>query len=118
GLPAVDYLFNEEATALPDLGGIQSSIEKRMRHRRALVRMLFEHWGTDRLVLCVDPGSIELIQDFRHDRSRLRLLEIDCDFTDDYLFRHARRVGLAGPNTPGVAMDHLLTTIRYDVKFE
>jgi hypothetical protein len=118
GLPAVDYLFNEEATALPDLGGIQSSIEKRMRHRRALVRMLFEHWGTDRLVLCVDPGSIELIQDFRHDRSRLRLLEIDCDFTDDYLFGHARRVGLAGPNTPGVAMDHLLTTIRYDVKFE
>ena len=41
---AVDYLFNEEATALPDLGGIQSTLEKRMRHRRALVRMLFEHW--------------------------------------------------------------------------
>jgi hypothetical protein len=118
GLPAVDYLFNEAATPLPDLGGIQSSIEKRMRHRRALVRMLFEHWGTDRLVLCVDPGSIELIQDFRHDRSRLRLLEIECDFSDEYLLGHARRVGLAGTNTPATAMDLLLTTIRYDVKFE
>ena len=117
-IPAVDYLFNEEATALPDLGGIQSSIEKRMRHRRALVRMLFEHWGTDRLILCVDPGSVELIQDFRQDRSRLRLLEIDCEFTDDYLVGHARRVGLAGAETPVAAMQRLLPTIRYDVKFE
>lgn len=118
GLPAVDYLFNEEATPLPDLGGIQSSIAKRMRHRRALVRMLFEHWGADRLVLCVDPGSIELIQDFRQDRSRMRLLEIDCAFTDDYLVGHARRVGLAGQETPVTAMERLLPTIRYDVKFE
>lgn len=118
GLPAVDYLFNEEATPLPDLGGIQSSIEKRMRHRRALVRMLFEHWQSDRLVLCVDPGSIELIQDFSSDRARLRLLEIDCEFSDDYLLGHARRVGLAGAHTPGVALDLLLPTIRYDVKFE
>ncbi len=118
GIPAVDYLFNEQATVLPDLGGIQSSIEKRMRHRRALVKMLFEHWGSDRLILCIDPGSIELLQDFRQDRSRLRLLEIDCAFTDDYLAGHARRVGLAGPQTPVAAMQKLLPTIRYDVKFE
>jgi hypothetical protein len=117
-IPAVDYLFNEAATALPDLGGIQTSLEKRMRHRRALVRMLFEHWQTDRLILCVDPASIELIQDFRQDRSRLRLLEIDCEFTDDYLVGHARRVGLAGAETPVTAMQKLLPTIRYDVKFE
>jgi hypothetical protein len=117
-LPAVDYLFNEEATRLPDLGGIQTTLEKRMRHRRALVRMLFEHWDTDRLILCVDPGSIELIQDFYSDRSRVRLLEIECDFSDDYLVGHARRVGLTGTNTPASAMDKLLPTIRYDVRFE
>lgn len=118
GLSAVDYLFNEEATPLPDLGGLQSSIEKRMRHRRALVRMLFDHWGTDRLVLCIDPGSADLIADFHQDRSRLRLLEIECDFSDDYLQGHARRVGLAGANTPEAAMALLLPTIRHDVKFE
>jgi hypothetical protein len=117
-LAAVDYVFNEGDTMLPDLGGIQTTLEKRMRHRRALVRMLFEHWQTDRLILCVDPGSVELIQDFRQDRSRMRLLEIDCDFTDEYLVGHARRVGLAGPHTPVAAMEKLLPTIRYDVKFE
>jgi hypothetical protein len=117
-LPAVDYLFNEEATALPDLGGIQSRLDKRMRHRRALVRMLFDHWQTDRLMICVDPGSVELIQDLANDRSHLRLLEVDCQFTDDYLAGHARRVGLASPHTPAAAMEQLLPTIRYDVSFE
>jgi hypothetical protein len=117
-LPAVDYLFNEEATALPDLGGIQTRLEKRMRHRRALVRMLFDYWETDRLILCVDPASTELIQDFYNDRARVRLLEIECEFSDDYLLGHARRVGLAGTNTPQAAVAQLLPTIRYDVKFE
>ncbi|NHB75510.1 DUF5928 domain-containing protein [Rhodobacter calidifons] len=118
GIPAVDYLFNEQATPLPDLGGIETTLDKRMRHRRALVRMLFEHWQTDRLLLCVDPGSVELIQDFREDRATLRLMEIECQFSDDYLVGHARRVGLAGPETPVAAMDLLLPTIRYDVRFE
>jgi hypothetical protein len=118
GLPAVHYLFNEADTELPDLGGIQSTLEKRMRHRRALVRMLFDTWGSDRLAICVDPGSTELIQDFYNDRAEVRLLEIDCAFTDDYLVGHARRVGLAGTQTPEAAMARLLPTIRYDVKFE
>lgn len=117
-LPAVDYLFNEEATQLPDLGGIQSTMEKRMRHRRALVRMLFDYWETDRLVLCVDPASTELIQDFYNDRAKVRLLEIDCEFSDEYLIGHARRVGLAGARTPQETIARLLPTIRYDVRFE
>ncbi len=116
--PAVDYLFNEESTPLPDLGGIQTRLEKRMRHRRALVRMLFDYWETDRLVLCLDPSATDLIQDFYNDRAQVRLLEITCDFSDDYLIGHARRVGLASPNTSAAAMERLLPTIRYDVRFE
>ena len=118
GTPAVEYLFNEEAAALPDLGGIQTTLEKRTRHRRALVRMLFDYWETDRLILCVDPASTDLIQDFYSDRAKVRLLEIDCAFSDDYLEGHARRVGLASLRTPPAAMAQLLPTIRYDVRFE
>lgn len=118
GLPVVHYLFNEAATPLPDLGGIQTTLEKRMRHRRALVRMLFDFWGSDRLVICVDPASTELIQDFYNDRAEVRLLEIGCEFSDDYLVGHARRVGLASVQTPEAAMARLLPTIRYDVRFE
>ena len=117
-LPAVDYLFNAATTPLPDLGGIQTPLEKRTRHRRVLVRMLFDYWQTDKLILCIDPADTDLMQDFYNDMAKVRLLEIQCDFTDDYLIGHARRVGLAGERTPVEVIDRLLPTIRYDVKFE
>ncbi len=117
-LPTVDYLFNEASTHLPDLGGIQSTLEKRTRHRRALVRMLFDFWGKDTLIVCIDPANVDLMQDFAADKSTVRLLEVECDFSDEYLIGHARRVGLAGERTPQEVIDRLLPTIRYDVKFE
>ena len=118
GRPAVDYLFNEASAPLPDLGGIQTTLEKRTRHRRALVRMLFDYWQTDTLIVCIDPANTDLMQDFYNDKAKVRLLEVQCDFTDGYLIGHARRVGLAGDHTPIEVIDRLLPTIRYDVKFE
>ncbi|WP_102225536.1 DUF5928 domain-containing protein [Acidimangrovimonas sediminis] len=117
-LPAIDYLFNEETTPLPDLGGIETTLEKRTRHRRALVRMLFDYYETNRLIICMDTANLDLMQDFYADRSTTRLLEIECDFSDDYLIGHARRIGLAGERTPPDTLARLLPTVRYDVKFE
>lgn len=117
-LPAIDYLFDEEATALPDLGGIQATLGKRTRHRRALMRMLFEYFDTDRLVLCMDPSNVDLLNDFYSDRSKTRILEIECQFSDDYLIGHARRVGLAGERTPQATLERLLPTIRNDLTHE
>ncbi|MEX5727444.1 hypothetical protein Ga0609869_000797 [Rhodovulum iodosum] len=117
-LPAVEYLFDEADTALPNLGGIQASLEKRTRHRRALMRMLFDYYDTDRLIICLDPASLELMQDFYSDRSKTKMLEVQCQFTDEYLIGHAHRVGLAGEHTPKEVMDRLLPTIRNDVIFE
>ena len=117
-LAAVDYVFNEASTPLPDLGGIQTTLAKRTRHRRALMRMLFDYWQTDKLIVCIDPANVDLIQDFYRDKARVRLLEIDCLFTDAFLLGHARRVGLAGDRTPQDTLDRLLPTIRYDVRFE
>lgn len=117
-IPTIDYLFNEENTPLPDLGGIQSTLEKRTRHRRALMRMLFDYYETDRLIICLDTANLDLMQDFFSDRSTTRLLEIKCEFTDDYLMGHAKRVGLAGEQTAEETMRQLLPTIRYDVIYE
>ncbi|HBZ45368.1 MAG TPA: glycosyl transferase [Maritimibacter sp.] len=117
-IPAIDYLFDEEGTPLPDLGGIQGTIEKRTRHRRALMRMLFEYYQTDRLAIGLDPSDIELMKDFYADRSKTRLLEIETDFTDDWILGHALRVGLAGERTPPEATERLLPTIRQDFYYE
>ena len=117
-IPALDYLFNEEETALPDLGGIEKTLEKRARHRRALLRMIFDAHGSDRLVICLDTASIDLMQDFFADRSMTRLLEIECGFDDDYLIGHARRTGLAGYQTSEDVIARLLPTIRHDMIHE
>lgn len=117
-LSSVDYLFDEEQTDLPDLGGIQSTLGKRTRHRRALLRMLFDFYETDRLLICMDPRNLELMQDFYADRCDTRMLEVQCAFSDDYLIGHARRVGLAADTTPDATLKRLLPTIRYDVTFE
>ena len=117
-IPAIDYLFNEESTPLPDLGGIQTTLAKRTRHRRALMRMLFDYYETDRLLICLDTANMDLMQDFFSDRSTTRLLEVECEFTDEYLIGHAKRVGLAGEQTPPETLAQLLPTIRYDVVYE
>ena len=118
GIRTIDYLFHEDSTPLPDLGGIQSTLEKRTRHRRALMRMLFDYYGTDRMVICLDPSGLDLLQDFCGDRARTCLLEIACDFPDDYLIGHAKRVGLAGEHTTQETLERLLPTIRHDIAFE
>ena len=117
-VPAIEYLFNEEQTPLPDLGGIQKTLGKRTRHKRALMRMLFDYYETDRLIVCMDPGNIDLLQDFANDRSVTRMLEVQCQFSDDFLSGHALRVGLAGEQTSQDTLDRLLPTIRNDIAFE
>lgn len=117
-LPTIEYLFDEEGTSLPDLGGIQGTLEKRTRHRRALMRMLFDYYETDRLLICMDPNNIDLLRDFYSDRSTTRLLEVECNFTDDYLEGHARRVGLAGADSSPETLRNILPTIRNDVIYE
>ncbi|MGR3515299.1 MAG: DUF5928 domain-containing protein [Paracoccaceae bacterium] len=114
-LPSIEYLFDEEATPLPDLGGIQKTLEKRTRHRRAMMRMLFDYYETDRLLICLDPSNLELFRDFYMDRSETRLLEIECNYSDSYLEGHAKRVGLAGEHTSRETFSTLIPTIRNDV---
>ena len=118
GVPVIEYLFDEESTPMPNLGGIQTTLDKRARHRRALLRMLFDFHQTDRMVICLDPKNLFMLQDFYADRCTTRLLELNCNFTDDYLIGHATRVGLASETTPKETIQRLLPTVRYDVAFE
>ena len=68
-VPAIEYVFNEEDTPLPALGGIEKTLGKRTRHRRALMRMLFDYFETDRLIVCMAPTNLDLLQDFAAARS-------------------------------------------------
>jgi hypothetical protein len=118
GLHGVEYLFDEEACPLPHLGGIEASLAKRNRHRRAVLRMLYDRYGTDRMMICLDPGDLGLLRDLASDRAETRILEIDCTFDDQYLVGHARRVGLAGEGTPDAVVQRMLPTLRHEFEDE
>jgi hypothetical protein len=117
-LPALDYIFDQEDVALPDLGGLENGLGKRTRHRRALLRLLFEQLSTDRMLVCLDPANLDLLHDVHRDAAATRTLEIDCRLSDAYLEGHARRIGLlrsgSGPDT----VARLLPTLRNTVSSE
>ena len=118
GIHGVAYLFDEEGTELPNLGGVESTMDKRNRHRRAMMRMLYDSFQINRLIICLDPKNMDLLQDFVSDRCLTKLLEIDCNFTDEFLRGHAKRVGLAGEKTSDEALNRLVPTIRHEFAYE
>ncbi|WP_410219163.1 DUF5928 domain-containing protein [Paracoccus sp. (in: a-proteobacteria)] len=117
-IPAVDYIFNELDANLPDMGGVASSVSKRERHRRALVKLLFDHFESQSLVFCVDPSALSLIADFDRDRAETRILFIDSRFDDDYLRGHMGRVGLITPDAPEEAAQRVMPIVRGDLQHE
>lgn len=117
-IPAVDYLFNEDDAALPDMGGVEQTVAKRHRHRRALLRMLFDQFDSRKLAICVDPGALWLIQDFVDDKSATRILFIDAEFDDEYVRGHIRRVGLTGANASPATVEGLVGAVRSDLEHE
>ena len=75
GTPLLPAL--EEDAGLPDLGGIERGVAKRERHRKALLRLVFEALGTNRLALCVDPSAAELVADLASESAQVRLLVLE-----------------------------------------
>lgn len=112
GSPAsMGYLFDAPNVVLPDLGNVESSREKRTRHRRAFLKLLFEQQATERLMICLDPSNTETIRDFAGDACAMRVMEIACNYDEDYLMGHAKRVGLGGAELTGQPLRQLITTL-------
>lgn len=115
--PGVAYVFDEAETDLPDLGGLGDTLERREAHRRAFLATLADILGTERLAICLDPRRLEVVGDLLTDAADVRVLDIDCTVSDDYLAGHAARVGLWDPDQPGGLAD-VLPTLRADVTRE
>ncbi|MEM9715536.1 MAG: DUF5928 domain-containing protein [Pseudomonadota bacterium] len=93
GIPGVGYLFNTNNAELPDLGGLESHVDKRSHHRRAVVRLLFDIFDTNRLVIGLDPESTEVFDDLAKDRCAVSVIYIDRDLNEAYFKGHAERTG-------------------------
>lgn len=117
-IPAVDYLFNELDAGLPDLGGVETTLAKRERHRRALIRLLMEEFDDERLVICLDTSAIGLINDMMLDKAKTRVLLIDAAFDEDYTRGHMQRIGLTGPDTGEEIAERLSRSVLAELEHE
>ena len=66
-MPLLEGIFSEDVKELPKMGGILSKHQKKARHRRALMRMRYEYYETEKLAICLDPSNIDQIRDFASD---------------------------------------------------
>ena len=66
----------------------------------------------------MDPSNIDLIRELASDRNTTRFLEINCEFDDEYISGHARRIGLISDQAAVETLVKLLISIRNDLKKE
>ena len=118
GVPGFAYVFDEDDAWLPPMGNFEGSREKRSRHRRAFLRLLFEDTGADRIAFCLDPSNLDAIRDLMADGCEVRILDVRCDISDDWLSGHGERIGLGSPETTGALHGQLLTTLRNTIEAE
>ena len=95
-MPLLEGIFSEHVKELPKMGGILSKHQKKARYRRALMRMRYEYYVTEKLAICLDPSNIDQIRDFASDWNTTRILQITCEFDDQCILGHARRIGSYG----------------------
>ena len=82
------------------------------------MRLLFEHFRSDRLMLCLDPNDLDTLKDFYTDPSETKILEIKCQFDDQYLLGHAQRIGLIHKIAENTSTDRVLPSIRNQITQE
>lgn len=113
--PSFGYIFDQTDAKVPDLGNVASSHEKRSRHRRAFLKLLYQHEKKSKLAICIDPSNVDAVRDFAQDGCTLRVLEIECELSPDWLIGHAERIGLGNQSDRGALNDGLLITLRQNI---
>ena len=116
--PAFGYLFDQDDIELPRLGNIESSKDKRSRHRRSFLKLLFEAENTNRLAICLDNSNLEAINDLAGDGCQIRLLELHCEMSDDWLSGHAERIGLGTASDQGDLRGNIMVALRQNIRDE
>ena len=103
GVDSLGYVFDQDQPLNMELGNLEVGKDKRGRHRRAFLSLLFQSRGVSKLAICVDPSRDDVVRDFAETDCRMRVLLIDTDFDEHDLCGHAERVGLLAPAADGQA---------------
>ena len=114
GLRNLGYLFDEDEDLPIELGNLERGLGKRGRHRRALINLVMETLPERRVVLCVDPGRGDVIDDLASASDRVRVLTVERTIPDSHLDDHALRTGMIGPTSGSFERRELRRALRHE----
>lgn len=118
GVPGLGYLFDEDADLDVDLGNLESGLDKRGRHRRAYMNLVFDALKTTQVLCCVDPGRTDVIDDLASEAGNVRILLIESEVPDQHLEDHARRAGLITPMSGDYERGEVMKALRHQFDTE
>jgi hypothetical protein len=110
-MTALGFLFGEGDAHLPDLGGIAASPARCAAHPLSILRLVADIARSDRIALCLDPASVEILGAILASQAEVKVLLLDCGLSDDYLLGHAARIGIVTDPAAGLARS-LLDALR------
>ncbi|MEM7546245.1 MAG: DUF5928 domain-containing protein [Pseudomonadota bacterium] len=113
-IKSLNYVFDQDEPLDMDLGNLEVGKDKRGRHRRAFLGLLFDAQSTSKLALCVDPSRDDVVRDFADTDCRMRILLIDTPFDEDEYEAHALRIGLLGHNATPAQRDTVVSALKVE----
>ncbi len=111
-VPGLGYIFDDAQADMPDLGGIGAMIEKRNQQPTEIIDLLFDYYTANRLILCVDPHNMPVIDKLAEKYPRAKFLEINCDINQDDLVDMAVAMGMIGPDAPQDVQTRILPLVK------
>lgn len=114
GIDSIGYVFDQDQPLDMDLGNLEVGKDKRGRHRRAFLSLLFETRNVAKLALCADPSRDDVVSDFADTDCRMRVMLIDTDFSDRELLDHGERVGLLNAEAGEAQRDAVITALKVE----
>ncbi len=114
GIKSLGYVFDQDEPLDMNLGNLEVGKDKRGRHRRAFLSLLFKAQQTSKLALCVDPSRDDVVRDFADTDCRMRVLLIDTPFARPEFEDHARRVGLLGRVASDAQRDTVISALMVE----
>ncbi|MFK7942579.1 MAG: DUF5928 domain-containing protein [Paracoccaceae bacterium] len=113
-LPHLGYVFDEDKDLGLDLGNLEHGLFKRNQHRHAFLNLVFDALGSNRLILAIDPGRMDVIDDVAGLAGEVRILLVERPLTDNHLRDHARRTGLISDHSGDFEEREVLTALRHE----
>ena len=116
GVPGLGYLFDEPGDLNLPLGNLERGLYKREQHRHALMNLIFEELGSEKVVMVTDPTRLEVIDDIAGLAEKLRILLVERPLRESDFLAHATQRGLVTADSGDFEREEAIKAVSYQFR--